>query len=155
MNTVILLFLLGVVLLAFEVFVPGAILGIIGGVVMLIGSILAFQDFGIGGGLLATFAAVALLGATIYAEFFLLPKTRFGKRLFIRETVSATSQPPLAPAESVVGRPGVALTPLAPTGIVLVDGKRYEAFSQSGFLAKDAVLHVVSLDNFRLIVSKT
>jgi membrane-bound serine protease (ClpP class) len=53
----------------------------------------------------------------------------------------------------VVGRPAEALTTLAPSGYVAVDGRRYEAFCQSGHAAKGATLRVVGVDNFRLIVS--
>jgi len=155
MNAIILLFLIGVVLLAFEVFMPGAVLGVIGGLAMLGGCALAFHRYGLGRGLGATFGALAILGVALYAEFVLLPKTRFGRKLFVHSTVSATSQPPIAPPEAVIGKTGSALTTLAPSGYVLIEGKRYEAFSQSGHMGKGASLRVVSLDNFRLIVSKT
>ena len=127
----------------------------IAGVAMAGGCFLSFSRFGAGGGTIATFLALVLLGAALYAEFVLLPRTRFGKKLFVHATVHATSQAPLAPAEAVVGKSGVTLTTLAPSGYVLIEGKRYEAFSQSGLVAKGAVVSVVNLDNFRLIVSKT
>jgi membrane-bound serine protease (ClpP class) len=53
-----------------------------------------------------------------------------------------------------VGKTAEAVTTLAPSGYVVVDGRRYEAFSQSGHAAKGAILRVVGLDNFRLIVTK-
>jgi membrane-bound ClpP family serine protease len=155
MNAIVLLFSLGIVLLALEVFMPGAVIGVIGGCAMAGGCMVSFSRFGAGSGMLATFIAFALLGAALYAEFVLLPRTRFGRKLFVHATVSSTSQAPLATAEAVVGKSGVALTTLAPSGYVLVEGKRYEAFSQSGHIPKGAALHVVNLDNFRLIVSKT
>jgi membrane-bound ClpP family serine protease len=37
---------------------------------------------------------------------------------------------------------------------VLVEGRRYEAFSRSGHVTKGSALQVVGLDNFRLIVSQ-
>jgi membrane-bound serine protease (ClpP class) len=55
----------------------------------------------------------------------------------------------------VTGREATALTTLAPSGYVLVDGRRYEAFCQSGLAAKGSVLRVVGTDNFRLIVTKS
>jgi membrane-bound ClpP family serine protease len=73
----------------------------------------------------------------------------------VQSTVDATSQPPLAEKENVVGKMAEAVTPLVPSGYVLVEGKRYEAFSQSGHAAKGALLRVTGLDNFRLIVTKS
>lgn len=154
MNTILLLFAAGVVLLAFEVFVPGAVLGILGALAMLGGCALAFHAYGASGGMIATLVAFALLGAMLYIEFVWLPKTRVGGKLFLRRSVSATSQPPVAEANSVVGREGIAVTTLAPSGYVLVEGRRYEAFSQSGLIPRDAPVAVVGIDNFRLIVSQ-
>jgi membrane-bound ClpP family serine protease len=153
MTPIILLFAIGVLLLAFEVFLPGAVLGIVGGVAMLGGCVLAFVHFGAAGGLGATLGAVLILGLTLYLEVVLLPRTKFGRNLFVHATVHATSQPPVA-TDTVVGHTGRALTTLAPSGYVLVEGKRYEAFSRSGHIEKGASLRVVGLDNFRLIVSK-
>jgi len=155
MNAIILLFLIGVLLLAGEVFVPGAILGIIGAICMLVGCVLSFSQFGASGGMLATGVAVVLLGLMLYLELIWLPKTRVGKRMIVQSTVSATSQPPLAELNAVVGKTAEALTPLAPSGYVLVDGRRYEGFSQSGHVAKGATMRVTGLDNFRLILTKS
>jgi membrane protein implicated in regulation of membrane protease activity len=60
----------------------------------------------------------------------------------------------LASAADVVGREAVAQTVLAPSGYVVVDGKRYEAYSQTGHAIVGTRLRVVGLDNFRLIVTK-
>ena len=155
MNAILILFLLGVLLLAGEVFVPGAVLGIIGGLCMAAGCVISFIQFGTGGGIAATVLALTLLGLTLYVELVWLPKTRFGKKLIVQSTIGATSQPPLADKENVLGKIAEAATPLVPSGYVLVEGRRYEAYSRSGHAAKGAQLRVVGLDNFRLIVTKT
>jgi membrane-bound serine protease (ClpP class) len=154
MTAIVLLFLLGTVLLVFEVFMPSSILGILGGLAMLGGCIAAFMNFGVGGGSLAILVGLAILGLALYAEFGLLPKTRLGKRFFLHDSIGATSQPVLAEADAVVGKLCEAVTTLAPTGYVLLDGRRYEAFSQSGHVAKGTTLKVVAVDNFRLTVTK-
>ena len=155
MNAILILFLLGVLLLAGEVFMPGAVLGILGGLCMAAGCVVSFIQLGTGGGTVATVVALVLLGLTLYIELVWLPKTKFGRKLIVQTTVDATSQPPLADRQSVVGKSAEAITTLAPSGFVLVEGRRYEAFSQSGHAAKGAVLRVVGLDNFRLIVTKS
>ncbi len=154
MNAILLLFLLGLLLLAGEVFVPGAVLGVIGGLAMLGGCVLSFQQFGPAGGAIATSIAVVLLGATLYIELIWLPRSRLGRKLVVQSASDAISQPPLAQLEAVQGKPAEAITTLAPSGYVLVEGRRYEAFCQSGHAAKGAVLRVAGLDNFRLIVTK-
>lgn len=154
MSTITLLFIVGAVLLAAEVFVPGAILGVVAGIALLAGIVLAFVEHGSGGGWAAVGGALVLVGFTLWAEFWLLPRTALGKRLFLKAEVSGASQPPLAERADVVGQTAVADTALAPSGYVIVAGKRYEAYSRSGYAAKGETLRVVDLDNFRLIVSK-
>jgi membrane-bound ClpP family serine protease len=155
MNAIFLLFLLGVMLLAGEVFVPGAVLGILGALFMAAGCVISFLQLGPGGGILATIIALALLALTLYVELVWLPETKFGRKLIVHAAVDATSQPPLAEKEKVIGKMAEAVTPLVPTGYVLVEGRRYEAFSQSGHATKGALLRVIGLDNFRLIVTKS
>lgn len=155
MTAVILLFLVGVVLLAADVFAASFLLAILGGVLMLVGCVVAYQVMGATAAGVAVLAAVALLGVTVYLELIVLPRTRLGRGLVVEAKVDATSQPPVAPLEAVVGRAAEALTTLAPSGYVAVEGRRYEAFCQSGHVVKGAMLRVVGVDNFRLIVSKT
>lgn len=155
MNAIIILFLVGAILLAAEVFLPGGIAGIMGGVALLIGSALAFRAFGFAGGLGAVLSAIAMVGLMLYLELVVMPKTALGKAMVVQSTVDATSQPPPAKLEQVIDKPAEALTTLAPSGYVLIEGQRYEAFSQSGLITKGTTLRVVGVDNFRVIVART
>ncbi|MDD3180001.1 MAG: NfeD family protein [Opitutaceae bacterium] len=155
MSNIILLFAVGLVCLFFEVVVPGAVLGILGGIFMLVGCGLAFAEFGAMGGAITVVVALALLGVTFYVEFVLLPKTRLGKKMFLEKSVAGVSQPPHAHPDQVIGQGGEAVTTLAPSGYVVVAGRKYEAFSQSGLVSKGTAITVTGLDNFRLIVTKS
>ncbi|MFA6961052.1 MAG: NfeD family protein [Opitutaceae bacterium] len=152
---IILLFVVGALLLTAEIFLPGAIAGIIGGLALLAGSLLSFGEFGAAGGVVASVAAMALVALMLYVELVLLPKTRLGRKMVVEATVDATSQPPLASLEAVVNKPAEALTALAPSGYVMVEGRRMEAFCRSGFAPKGAALRVIGVDNFRLIVTQS
>ena len=44
---------------------------------------------------------------------------------------------------------------LSPSGFIDIDGRRYEAFCQSGQVPAGTALKVTGADNFRLIVSQT
>ena len=74
--------------------------------------------------------------------------------MFLTTNVHGTSQPPVAEL-SVVGKSAVALTSLVPSGYVSIEGKRYDAFSQSGHVEKGESLRVLGMDNFRVIVTKS
>jgi membrane-bound ClpP family serine protease len=153
MSAIVILFALGVILLAVEVVVPGAVLGIIGGILMLVGVIMSFDQFGFEGGGVATAAAITLVAIALYLEFVLLPKSRLARTFSMAATVDARSQPALAD-RAIIGKRVIAVTPLTPSGVVELDGRRYEAFARSGHVEAGAQLDIVDLDNFRLIVSQ-
>ena len=155
MTAIVILFLAGILLLALEVFVPGAVMGILGGILVIAGIAVAFGVYGSTGGFIALAAGIGLLVVTLYLEFVVLPRSRLAKSLSMTATVAGTSQGPVARLEEVIDRTGETATPLAPSGYVQVDGRRYEAFSQSGYLAKGVAVRVTGLDNFRLLVTKT
>ncbi|MBI5771603.1 MAG: serine protease [Verrucomicrobia bacterium] len=155
MTTIILLFVAGVMLLAAEIFTPGGVLGVAGAVAMFAGCVMAFSEFGPMGGGVAVVAAAALLGLTLYLELVWLPKSRLGRGLVVQSASDAVSQPPVADEAAIKGKTAEAATTLAPSGYVLVEGRRYEAFCQSGHAGKGETLRVVGLDNFRVIVTKS
>lgn len=154
MSVIIVLFAAGVLLLALEVVVPGAILGIAGGIFMLGGVIVSFNRFGFDGGAIAAGVALLLVAVTLYLEFVILPRTRLAKRFSMAGTVAGTSQPPIADRAHVIGRQVVAVTALVPSGVVELDGRRYEAFARTGLTQPGERLDIVDMDNFRLIVSR-
>ena len=153
MTLIILLFALGLVLLAFEVIVPGVVLGTLGGLMMLGACVKAFMQYGAPGGFLAVFVAGALILLTIYLEFRVLPRTRVGRRAFLTSEVTGVSAALGRDAHGLIGKSAEALTMLSPSGYVRIDGQRYEAFCQSGQAPAGAALEVVGADNFRLIVT--
>ena len=154
MNVIILLFVLGLVFMFFEVFTPGPVFGILGGVTLMGGIAVSAVNYGGMGGLLAGVVALVAVCATLYAELVWLPKTRFAQKFSVRSTSGITIVQQHVEADAVVGKTAEAITTLAPSGYVNVEGRRYEAFCQSGHAARGAQLRVTGLDNFRLIVTK-
>jgi membrane-bound ClpP family serine protease len=153
MSLIITLFALGIILIGLEIVLPGAILGIAGGLLLLGGVIASFVQYGVSGGALASILAVVVGGITLYLEFVYLPKSRLIKALSISGTVTGSSRPEIADAAAVMGREVVAVTTLAPTGYVELDGRRYEAASQCGLVQSGARLRVVGVEPFRLLVN--
>jgi len=154
MSTVIVLLILGLLLLAAEIVVPGGVLGIVGGVLLLVGVIVAFNT-------LDQMHAFIVLGIALLAgvgvfvlEFTVLPRSRVAKALSMTATVRGTSQAidPSAVA-GLIGHEAVARSKLVPSGYVVVDGRQYEAWCRDGAAEPETRLRVVGVDNFRLIVS--
>ena len=155
MSLLIVYFALGIILLALEIVTPGPLCGIAGCICMVLGVVNAFGTFGALGGTVAVALALPALAAVIYLEFVWLPRSRLAKKFTMDTTLHATSQPPPANPDEVIGREAVAETTLAPGGYVRIEDRRYEAYCRSGHVPAGARLRVVGLDNFRLIVSKT
>jgi len=153
MSLLIVFFALGIILLALEVVTPGPLCGIAGCVCMVLGVINAFGLFGPLGGALAVVMALAALAAVIYLEFFWLPRSRLAKKFTMDTTLHATSQPPPANPDDVVGRER-GRNDAGSGRYVRIEDRRYEAYCRSGHVAVGARLKVVGLDNFRLIVSE-
>ncbi len=154
MTTILLLFIFGIVLLVLDLFVPGIILSTAGTLAFLAGTARAFTEYGIGGGLLAFAIGAVLLTVALYIEYWVLPKTRIGKKFFLHAAVDGTSQAPLAQSSALSGREAMALTPLMPSGQIEIDGQRYEALSLDGHVAMGARLKVTGQQNFSLTVTK-
>jgi membrane-bound ClpP family serine protease len=153
MSAVVILFAAGILLLGVEVLTPGGVLAALAGICFLAGVATSFLQLGPEAGLIATGLAVVLGGATLYLELFVFPHTRFARRMFATETVAGRSQPELADRSAVLNREVVAVTTLAPSGFVDLDGRRYEAYSRSGKIDPGARLRIVDVDTFRLVVT--
>jgi membrane-bound ClpP family serine protease len=154
MTAMILLFAVGVLLLAAEVILPGGVAGVIGGILMLSGCGVAFSQLGPTGGAIAVAAALAFTALVLFIEFRVLPKTRLGKRAFLQAAITGVSAPTTEELSSLIGKPAVAMTTLAPSGYVMVDGLRREAFCRSGHAEKGARLEVIGSESLRLIVTQ-
>ena len=154
MTWILFLFGVGIGLIVLEVIIPGGILGSIGGLMMFIGCVLSFVEFGTSGGLLAVTGAGIVAGIAFYIEFRVLPKTKIGRRAFLKSEITATSSNLEGIHRSLVGKSATAMTMLSPSGYVVIDGQRHEAFCESGQVPAGALLEVTGADNFRLIVTK-
>lgn len=142
------------VLVFFEVILPGGVLGVLAFACILAATWFGFSDYGVLGGCLTLLGSVLSVAALIYIEFRLLAHSRLGKNFFLSSAVSGHSNQAQG-EESIVGREAVAITRLNPSGRVAIDGKPYEAYSQDGYIDTGATVLVAQRDNFKLIIKKT
>lgn len=153
MSLIVTLFAVGIILIVFEVVVPGGILGIIGSLCVVAGIVVSYMDYGTEGALFAGAVAAVVAAVMLYFEFKVLPKTTIGQRLFLRKRIEGRSHKALG-GEDIVGKIAKTVTPLAPTGTVLFQGTRIEAASKSGYIDKGEEVKITGKDTFRIIVSK-
>tara|TARA_B100001248_G_scaffold262738_1_gene262099 strand:+ start:17363 stop:17830 length:468 start_codon:yes stop_codon:yes gene_type:complete len=151
MITIATLIVIGLIFIFFEVIVPGGILGLLGAASFITAWVFAFELHGAMGTIVAFLASLLSAVIVLVLEFKYLPKTKLGKRFFLKTSVE--SQSTHEPADNtILGKTGHALTSLAPSGMVEIDGAQYEASSESGWIEEGTSIIVVQKDNFRLIV---
>ena len=140
------------VLFFFEIFVPGGVLAVLGGIMLLAASAVAYTEFGAIWAI--TVFSCGLVGALVmfFLEIRLISHTRFGRQLSLQSSISAKLNPKAD--ENLIGKEGVTLTILAPSGKVEIEGKSYTASAQDGYLQKGVSIRVLRTETFKLIVEK-
>lgn len=169
-NWEIIIFVIGVILLAVEVFaIPGfGVTGIAGIFLIIMGLTLAMIDnigFTFSENALqktlqaffivisATFIAVA--GSLYFTRKLFGGRTIFGDLALTEQLVTAEgNQSSDVERKSLVGSTGFALTILRPSGKIMLNEKPYDAVSQYGYIDKNDPVIVIKYENAQLIVNK-
>lgn len=140
-------------LIFFEVLLPGGILGILAAILIIVATWLGFADFGALGGVITFLGALLASGLLVYFEFKWMANSGYGKRFFLKSTVSGHSNKAQGDA-SIIGKEAKTVTRLNPSGKVAVDGQAFEAHSQDGYIDAGQSVVVAGQDNFKLIIKK-
>lgn len=143
--------LVGVGLLAAEIFMPGFGLAGISGILLLgAGVAIVWTTYGAVVGLIVTLAALVLVGISVSVSIRSASKGKIAKSaLFLNSEVPAQAHEEL---ESFRGKRGVTLTPLNPVGIVDFDGVRLNVTSEGNYLEKGRKVQVVQIEGTHIIV---
>lgn len=162
-----LLFLLGVSLIAVEVFVAGTILPGVFGILCIVAALaLGLLDFervplhvqwesGLIGSALAVVCGSLLAAVVLVAiALHLLPRSSLGKPLVLAEALEGRVTAPAAAeaAARLVGQVGSAATDLRPAGKVMLAGRRHDARAQVGFVGAGSAIEVVQVRGLELVV---
>ncbi len=148
------LFVIGILLMLMEIFLPGGIVGAIGFISIVTGLVMAAYDTQQG---LASLGVAALITAIVT---FLLVKKYGVKGLFNKFVLGDTQSNEegyIAPRDQreLEGKSGIALTPLRPAGVVKVEGgKRVDAVSVGGYIEAGTVIIVVQVEGTRIVVAE-
>jgi membrane-bound serine protease (ClpP class) len=151
-DLILVLFGVGFLLIAAEVFVPGMIVGSIG-FLCLAGSVaLVFVNHGPAAGFISALVVggLSIGGFLVWLQVF--PRTPIGRKLMLQR-----SQPPdpgLEVNQSLVGSTGFTLTPLRPAGTARINGNRVDVTASSEFLPEGEEIVVVAADGMRVVVRR-
>lgn len=148
MAIVITLLVAGAVLLLLETVLPGAIAGILGGLCLLGGVILAYTEFGARtGNLILLTVIVGLIGGfALWIKYF--PTSRMG-RVFISNSVVGEIGTERA---DLLNQSGTALTPLRPSGTAVINGRRVDVVTEGPMIERGTAVKVVAVEGLRVVV---
>lgn len=150
-----LLFLLGLALIAAEIFfIPGFGVAGIGGVLALIFSVVLAAP-SVEEAVISLIVAFVGTGILLTLSIKFLPTRRAWNRLILGEKLDNDSY--IAPDSSLknfIGSKGKALTPLRPSGTAEIEGKRVDVVTSGEFITEGSEVEVVKVEGVRVVVKE-
>ena len=140
---------LGFVLVLIEVFlIPGiGFAGVLGAVLIVIGAGVVGHEYGAPAGLATLMSAGALSSLVVWGFW----RSGAAKRFVLESRLDSDDASDATQAE-LVGRGGIALTNLRPSGQAQIDDVRYDVVTEGEFIDRDAPVRVVEVEGFRVVV---
>jgi membrane-bound serine protease (ClpP class) len=146
----------GFLLVVFEVFVPGGILGIMGTLLIVSGIVGAGLTYG--SSVAVPLAFASMVGGVVcfvcWVRYF--PSSWLGKKMNLEaqntQTGGYTSQDPKL--IELVGQSGVALSDLRPAGMAKIGERRIDVVTEGTFLEKGTSVEVTGVSSNRVVVRK-
>ncbi|MFN7181921.1 MAG: NfeD family protein [Planctomycetota bacterium] len=143
------IYLIGILLLIVEVIAPHGITGFLGIVGVLGGIILAyFSGSPLYSLYLGAFTVVAL------PLFFYLVYKKMQLQGGLEQSMADYTSTLTENYSNLIGKKGIAITVLRPSGIVLIDNKKVDAVSERDVIEKGQSVVVVRVEGIRIIVRK-
>lgn len=153
MLWIVFLLVIGLIMLCLEIFIPGGIVGTLGGLCLLGSIVMAFTERGTVFGFYWLGAVVVLTLIGLFLAIKALPRSPAGKRLFLGSSEQGFSGAEEG-LEKWVGRRGEAVTPLRPAGMIEIGGERIDVVTGGEYLPRGTPVEVVKADGNRILVRK-
>lgn len=146
-----LLVFLGLILILVEFYIPGAVMGILGGISILTGIILfASQTSSLTAIILFVIGSAVAVGLLIRFAIWRIVHAKPQYSIYSdqdQEGYQASSYD-----KNAIGKMGVVITDLKPGGYILVDGHKHAAISLGGYIVKGDQVDVVGGQEESLMV---
>jgi membrane-bound serine protease (ClpP class) len=147
--------IVGLTFIGAEIFVPGGILGFLGGLALLGASIISFihpnittsAAFAITGGII--FAILAVIGLWIK----IFPKTWIGKHMMVNSDLGDAKATETG-AKKLLGKTGISISPLHPGGYAEIEDHRYDVITQGEMIDCGKQISVIEVEGNRIVVQE-
>lgn len=140
------LLLLGLLLLFAEAILPGGIVGFFGTIAIIASAVVCFNEYGPVTGTIYLISSMVIAAVVGFGAFFY-----FSKRMALEPPESNAAN---ATPDSRLGKIARTVKPLSPTGVVELEGKRFQAHSESSEIAipAGADVTIIGIDSTFLVV---
>ena len=152
-EAIVVLIIVGFLMLAAEVFVPGMVLGLLGGLCLSGAVIVAFIYYDAVTGSMVFAGVCVLTVAGFFAWMAAFPHTAIGRRIMLQKSHTSGVGERASPSE-LLGSQGRSLTPLRPAGSAFIGGRKVDVVAESDFIAPDEPVVVVREEGLRVVVRK-
>lgn len=155
LELIIVLTLVGFLMLAAEVFVPGMVLGLLGALALAAAVGASYYHYGLvtGSFMLVVIGGVTMAGFIIWMKAF--PYTGIGRRLMLQKSLVRGEGEKEQPVARLLGMTGKSITPLRPSGTALIDGRRVDVVAESELIESGADIVVIYEEGMRVVVRKS
>jgi len=147
---ILILVISGMGALVLELFLPGGIIGAIGLLFMGVALYLAYAAYGMDGLAYTLLAEIGIIGIGIYLWARYFPKSSLGRRLSIHEVVE--DEDFRHRLDMLKGKTGEVVARCRPSGIVEIEGKRYDVVSEGNLLEPGTKVTVIKVEGTRVVV---
>lgn len=146
------LFFIGVIMIAMEMVTPGVGIWGFGGIICILASLFLVLGANTGAILMMTGSlAGAIIVFILIARYF--PSSRFWERLMLKE--SQSNQGGFTSSQDYsrfLGKTGVAVTLLRPSGTACIEGVKLNVVSSGQFISQGTTVKVVNVEGNRIVV---
>lgn len=148
----IVLFVVGIVLIILEFFVPGGIMGVLGFLAITGSLFLATDNIVHMGVSILTAIGIAIVTTIIMAKV-LGKRMKIFNKIILRDSTSTESgYVSNKNRTELIGLEGITLTPLRPAGTVLIEDERIDVVSEGSFVQKDKKVKIIKVEGSRIVV---
>ena len=152
------LFIIGLIAIIVELFVPaGGIIGFIGIGLIISSVVSAYSKFGSIIGTVFLMSGVILLPIFFGVAFKIFPHTFFGKIFILRDSQKKEegfSSHEEEKFKVILNKEGISITQLRPIGLAIVDDKKYNVTTTGEFIDKDEKIRVIKVEGNKIVVRK-
>jgi membrane-bound serine protease (ClpP class) len=148
LGVIILVFAAGLVAMFVELFLPGAVLGLIG-LLAVVGSII----FALVNGHTTAGIVLAVIAVLWVPLFFAMWKSVVG-RFFALKGDQRGFRPSTTIREDLLGLEGEAMSALRPSGVARLNDRRYDVVTRGEMLQKGTRIKVIEVSGNRIVVKE-